>query len=416
MKSRTRQVEIFSANPSPEYRLNLSEDMAIHICNRLGKATEAAAIALARCDERLSRANPVLAEGARQRGHAFEAQALIGLTGGLCPLEDLVLHDAGMDVRSPTREIARAATMLDERRRLARREPAEILSPGALRLRLGIAGSEGPEQTDTRETSSLAAKNVAAPWDRIGEEDDDEDHASEDHLDLEGEDDPAADPAFAEIDALLVRTRKKLDAWNDLTSDEGRKNLTLRDPGYDAAGRFGRWQQILEEGRGLPAALAAALALDAWLWLEPSERAGELGFAFAATVLRQRGVADVHLPALALGLRRRRFRWGPHLPLAVRVTGLLGAFAEAAAFGQADLDRLSLARTLMLRRCQNRRGNSKLAELVDLFVSSPLVTVQLAAVRLKVTPQAIEAMLKQLGGSLPRELTGRKRYRAWGIV
>jgi hypothetical protein len=57
-------------------------------------------------------------------------------------------------------------------------------------------------------------------------------------------------------------------------------------------------------------------------------------------------------------------------------------------------------------------GNSKLAELADLFVASPLVGVQIAAVRLRVTPQAIEAMLKELGGSLPRELTGRKRYRA----
>ncbi|OYW62499.1 MAG: hypothetical protein B7Z40_16655 [Bosea sp. 12-68-7] len=70
----------------------------------------------------------------------------------------------------------------------------------------------------------------------------------------------------------------------------------------------------------------------------------------------------------------------------------------------------------MLRKCKGRRGNSKLAELVDLFVASPLVTVQLAAARLEVTPQAVEAMLKQLGGSLPRELTGRKRYRAWGVL
>ena len=95
---------------------------------------------------------------------------------------------------------------------------------------------------------------------------------------------------------------------------------------------------------------------------------------------------------------------------------LKAAGYEAAAFGQADLDRLSLARTAMLRKCENRRGNSKLAELVGLFVASPLVTVQLAAARLHVTPQAVEAMLQQLGGSLPRELTGRKRYRAWGIL
>ncbi|AZO82104.1 MULTISPECIES: RHE_PE00001 family protein [unclassified Bosea (in: a-proteobacteria)] len=378
-------------------------------------AAEAAAIALARCDERLLHAEPVLAEGARQRGHAFEAQALIGLTGGLCPLEDLCLHDAGMDVRSPTREIARAAAMLDERRRLARREPDEILSPSALRQRLGIEGSPEPGRPD-RLTTSVAAKQFVAPWDRIGRDDDDQDHAGENEQDLEEEEDDHADSAFAEIDALLVRTRKKLDAWNDLSSDAGRKNLTLRDPGYDAAGRFARWQHILEEGRGLPAALAAALALDAWLWLEPSERAGEFGFALAATVLRQRGAALAHLPALGLGLRRGKFRWSPHLALGVRIAGLLDAFAETAVFGQADLDRLTLARAVMLRRCEGRRGNSKLAELVDLFVASPLVTVQLAAARLQVTPQAVEAMLKQLGGSLPRELTGRKRYRAWGIM
>ena len=141
-----------------------------------------------------------------------------------------------------------------------------------------------------------------------------------------------------------------------------------------------------------------------------------LGFAFAATVLRQRGLCSAHLPALGLGLRRGRFRWSPHLALNSRIAGLLGAFGEAAAFGQGDLDRLSLARSVMLRRCEGRRGNSKLAELVDVFVASPLVTVQLAAARLKVTPQAVEAMLKELGGSLPRELTGRKRYRAWGIM
>ena len=378
-------------------------------------ASEAAAIALARYDERLARANPVLAEGARQRGHAFEAQALIGLTGGLCPLEDLVLHDADMDVRSPTREIARAAAMLDERRRLARRDSAEILGPTALRQRLGIMQPPEPDRPDTATTISGTAKGVTAPWDRIDLEEDDDDHAGEDDLDLEDED-GLVDPAFAEVDALLVRTRKKLDAWNDLSSDAGRKNLTLRDPAYDAAGRLARWLQILEEGRGLPATLAAALALDAWLWLEPSERAGELGFALAATVLRQRGLAAAHLPAIGLGLRWGRFRWSPHQALGVRIAGLLNAFAEAAAFMQADLDRLSLARTVMLRRCENRRGNSKLAELVDLFVSSPLITVHWAAARLQVTPQAVEAMLKQLGGSLPRELTGRKRYRAWGIV
>ena len=81
-----------------------------------------------------------------------------------------------------------------------------------------------------------------------------------------------------------------------------------------------------------------------------------------------------------------------------------------------DLDSLILARKLMNRVTAKARSNSKLPELVDLFLSRPLITVPLAAKLLKITPKAVDLMLVQLGGALPRELTGRARYRAWGIV
>jgi len=67
------------------------------------------------------------------------------------------------------------------------------------------------------------------------------------------------------------------------------------------------------------------------------------------------------------------------------------------------------ARGLMNRVTAKTRSNSRLPELVDLFLSRPLVTVPLAAKLLKVTPKAIELMLAQLGGALPWELTGRTR-------
>ncbi|WP_083861328.1 helix-turn-helix domain-containing protein [Microvirga lotononidis] len=44
------------------------------------------------------------------------------------------------------------------------------------------------------------------------------------------------------------------------------------------------------------------------------------------------------------------------------------------------------------------------------------VNLTLPAKLLKVTPKAVDLMLVQLGGALPRELTGRRRYRAWDIV
>lgn len=66
----------------------------------LTKPVEAATLALVRLDERLARSEPVLADGIRARADLFEAQALAHLSGELVSLEDLVLHDADMDVRA----------------------------------------------------------------------------------------------------------------------------------------------------------------------------------------------------------------------------------------------------------------------------------------------------------------------------
>jgi hypothetical protein len=89
---------------------------------------------------------------------------------------------------------------------------------------------------------------------------------------------------------------------------------------------------------------------------------------------------------------------------------------EALSIAHKGLDRLILARELMNRVTARTRSNSRLPGLVELFLSRPLVTVPLGAKLLKVTPKAVDLMLAQLGGALPRELTGRTRYRSWGIV
>jgi hypothetical protein len=99
-----------------------------------------------------------------------------------------------------------------------------------------------------------------------------------------------------------------------------------------------------------------------------------------------------------------------------KLQGFCQVLEEAVTLGNTDLDRLILARDLMNRVTHKCRSNSKLPELVILFLSRPLVTVPLGAKMLKVTPKAVDLMLAQLGGARPRELTGRTRYRAWGIV
>lgn len=402
----------------------------------LARPIEAATLALVRLDEWLARSEPVLADGVRARADLFEVQALVHLSGERVSLEDLVLHEAGMDIRAPSTGVVRASRILGERCSLKRRQTEAVLAPDALRRLIGLTadGEEG-NVTDTEMRLTAGAAKAAArpgksrPWDMprpVGDEgiwadsdESDDDDGLEFAEDEEGEplandDSRDATGDFAAIDALLARTDRLLSPTSPRQAEA--TPYRLRDPDPGAPLRLMAWHGALMATDAVPAVLAAAVALDAWLMLEPAERGGEVGFTLAATVLRQRLVTTHHLPTLGLGLRNGRFRWSPHQAQGVRIAGLIEAIHQSARLADGDLKRLTLARDVMLRRCERRRANSRLKELVDLFTASPLVTVQMATDTLKVTPQAVEVMLKELGPSLPRELTGRKRYRAWGIV
>jgi hypothetical protein len=132
-------------------------------------------------------------------------------------------------------------------------------------------------------------------------------------------------------------------------------------------------------------------------------------------ILRARGFT-AHLLPLAAGFKQSRFRPHGREGAPEKLEGLCQVLEEARAIAHKDLDRLILARELMSRVTARTHANSKQPDLVELFLLRPLVTVPLGAKLLKVTPKAIDLMLDQLGGALPRELTGRTRYRAWGIV
>jgi hypothetical protein len=97
--------------------------------------------ALARLEERL-RASPV-AQGIVGRPHFLDACASLWLEGKLALLEDLPLHDARMDIRSPTHELTRAPATLRTRRRIAAAAPDWPLSPE------GLAGLRGDDERQT---------------------------------------------------------------------------------------------------------------------------------------------------------------------------------------------------------------------------------------------------------------------------
>ena len=82
--------------------------------SRLVLALTRAGEALARLDERIAR-SPIR-NGFLERQDFGDAVSSLWVDGELVNMEDLVLHDARMDIRSPTNEIVNAHRILRSRR------------------------------------------------------------------------------------------------------------------------------------------------------------------------------------------------------------------------------------------------------------------------------------------------------------
>jgi hypothetical protein len=357
-----------------------------HIAGRLEPIT----INILRFDARLEASG--LTAGWQSRCDMTEAVRALILDGHLVDVGDLVLHDAGMDVRHPTHELTRAAAALRARRTaLARNAPWPLSIDGLAALRgIGPVAQGKPTRAKSKkadpenEEAYPPYANDADPW----------------------------RAHFAEIDALLERTSKVLAGETPLP--KSRSHLVY-DPDQDEAEAEDLWLDVVKRTSSWPAIAAAAVAWNAWLDLNLYTRLPWLGLIMAAAILRARGLTS-HLLPLAAGFKHAKFRPQGREGAAEKLEGFCQVLEEALSIAHKDLDRLILARELMRRVTAKTRSNSKLPELVDLFLSRPLVTVPLGAKLLKVTPKAVDLMLAQLGGALPRELTGRTRYRAWGIV
>jgi Protein of unknown function (DUF1612)/HTH DNA binding domain len=201
-----------------------------------------------------------------------------------------------------------------------------------------------------------------------------------------------------------LRFETNTSAWTELLADENWDEL-----------RLAEWLAVVRETEDLPALLAAAFAWDAWATIRPLRRQDYLGMQLVAAMLRARRKCRFHLPTLNVGVRFAEYTRNQRHDFSVRLAGFLSAAKAASETGLQDLSRLRLAKQRMEARLNRTRSSSRLPKLIELFLSWPLVTVPAAAKLLKVSPQAVEAMIKALGPALPREVTGRARYRAWGI-
>jgi len=186
------------------------------------------------------------------------------------------------------------------------------------------------------------------------------------------------------------------------------------DPDWNEPDRLLAWRRTLSQSVSLPPVAAAAVVGDAWLELVPDQHGAWRAPLLAALVLRLRGKTRSMLLPIDTGRRHVRSLAGNVHTQEARVGQWIDWIGSAVERADKDRSALVLAEEQLRLKCRGLRDNARLPDLVDLFLSRPLVTVPLAAKALRCSTQAVEGMMAQLG-SIPREVTGRRRYRAWAV-
>ena len=187
------------------------------------------------------------------------------------------------------------------------------------------------------------------------------------------------------------------------------------DPDWDEAGRLEQWRRVWQETSRLPPLLACAIAWDAWHVLAPEQQGTWRAPLLAALVLRARAKTRNLLLPIDTGQWLLHKGWRSSDGYAQRVQAFFDCVAAAIKHAGSELSGLENAKERMSLKLKCVRKNSRLADLIDLMIAKPLVSIPLACKELHISKQALRLLIPRLG-STPREITERSRYRCWTVT
>jgi hypothetical protein len=192
-----------------------------------------------------------------------------------------------------------------------------------------------------------------------------------------------------------------------------RSSFTTEPADESTTDRIRGWLSVIEQTAALPPALAAVIAEDAWTAINPLGYDLGHGRLMAAALLKVRGKTGSHLTIWSVGARAIPRASRRNRNTLVRYAAGLDALVAAAEEGMRHHDTWLTAKRLLERKARGRRSTSHLPALINLLIATPTVSAAMISAELGISQRAALGLITELG---VREITGRGRFRAWGIT